>query len=73
MMLGTVLGVGEYLDRLSAELARLSQDDVRCLADLIFGAYRDGKTLFLIGNGGSACTASHLAEDLGKKLLEQYP
>ena len=69
MMLGTLLEVGEYLDRLRGELARLRQDDVRCLADLIYDTYRSGKTLFLIGNGGSACTASHLAEDLGKNCL----
>jgi D-sedoheptulose 7-phosphate isomerase len=69
MMLGTVLGVGEYLERLRSELARIGPADVQCLADLIYGAYQGEKSLFLIGNGGSACTASHLAEDLGKNCL----
>ena len=69
MMLGTVLGVEEYLDRLQSELARIRKDDVRRLANLIYDAYVGGKTVFLIGNGGSACTASHMAEDLGKNCL----
>ncbi len=69
MMLGTVLGVEEYLDRLQSELARLRKDDIRRLADLIYDAFLGGKTVFVIGNGGSACTASHMAEDLGKNCL----
>ena len=69
MMSGTVLDIGPYIDRLQRELGRVATDDVRRLADAIYDAYRDGKNVFLIGNGGSACTASHLAEDLGKNCL----
>lgn len=32
-------------------------------------AYREGRRLFLIGNGGSASTASHIACDLQKGIL----
>lgn len=32
-------------------------------------AYRDDRTLFLIGNGGSASNATHLAQDLNKGTL----
>jgi D-sedoheptulose 7-phosphate isomerase len=69
MMLGTVLGPGEYLDRLRCELDRIHKDEIQRLADLIHDTYLGEKSLFLIGNGGSACTASHLAEDLGKNCL----
>lgn len=68
-MLGTVLNVDQYLGRLQNELGRVCAEDVRCLADLLYDAYIHGKSVFLIGNGGSACTASHLAEDLGKNCL----
>jgi D-sedoheptulose 7-phosphate isomerase len=69
MMLGTSLNVEEYLTRLRDELARIDAAGVRRLADMIFDAYAHGNSVFLIGNGGSACTASHLAEDLGKNCL----
>jgi D-sedoheptulose 7-phosphate isomerase len=35
----------------------------------VCAAYRDGRQLFVAGNGGSAATASHLAADLGKTVL----
>jgi D-sedoheptulose 7-phosphate isomerase len=41
------------------------------MGELIYAAYVDGKSVFIIGNGGSACTASHLAEDLGKNCLRE--
>ena len=38
---------------------------------MIYAAWQGGNTVFVIGNGGSACTASHLGEDLGKGCLRQ--
>jgi D-sedoheptulose 7-phosphate isomerase len=70
-MLGTSLDVGPYFERLKAELGRVDPREVRCLSDLIFAAWEKGQFVFICGNGGSACTASHLAEDLGKGCLRQ--
>ena len=70
-MLGIQLDVGDYLDRLRTELARVDQDQVRQLADLIYRAWENEKFVFLFGNGGSATTSSHLAEDLGKNCLKE--
>jgi len=70
-MLGINLNIGDYLDRLQEELARVDRDQVRRLADLIYGAWEDEKFVFLFGNGGSATTCSHLAEDLGKNCLTE--
>ena len=39
------------------------------MADLIYDAWENGKFVFLFGNGGSACTCSHFAEDLGKNCV----
>ena len=39
------------------------------LADLLYQAWKDGRSVFIFGNGGSACSASHLCEDLGKGCL----
>jgi D-sedoheptulose 7-phosphate isomerase len=68
-MLGIELALPDYLTRLQTELARLDQAAIRTWADLLFQAWHHGRAVFLFGNGGSATTASHMAEDLGKSLL----
>ncbi len=70
-MLGTDLDVVAYLERLQTELGRVDPDEVRRLGDLVYEAWQGGRFVFIIGNGGSACTASHLAEDLGKNCLRE--
>jgi D-sedoheptulose 7-phosphate isomerase len=70
-MLGVELDVVAYLERLRTELGRVAPEEVRRLGDLVYEAWRDGRFVFIIGNGGSACTASHLAEDLGKNCLRE--
>ncbi len=49
--------------------ARLMQTDFSKLAEignLLLKAKADGRTIFLMGNGGSAATASHVTNDLVK-------
>jgi D-sedoheptulose 7-phosphate isomerase len=70
-MLGSTLDAPEYLARLHEEIDRVSQDELRRWADLIFGAWQEGKFVFIFGNGGSGTTASHMAEDLGKSSLRE--
>jgi D-sedoheptulose 7-phosphate isomerase len=59
----------EYLDRLITTLDRLPIDDVERLSETLYRAYRDEKQVFVLGNGGSASTASHMAADLGKNTI----
>jgi D-sedoheptulose 7-phosphate isomerase len=68
-MLGASLDLPSYLDRLNGEVARLNQADIRRWADLVYQAWVNGRFVFIIGNGGSGTTASHMAEDLGKSTL----
>ena len=68
-MLGATLALPAYLDRLSGELSRLNQADIQKWADLVYDAWASGRQVFIFGNGGSATTASHYAEDLGKSTL----
>ncbi len=70
-MLGTAIDIDPYLDRLQIELKRVDLDEVRRLADLLFHAWETGHFVFIFGNGGSACSATHLCEDLGKGCLRQ--
>jgi D-sedoheptulose 7-phosphate isomerase len=57
------------LDRLHAEIERVDAAEVRRLSDLIYQAWETGHFVFIFGNGGSACAATHLCEDLGKGCL----
>lgn len=65
-MLGFNLDIDQYLGRVQAELNQLNLAEARQLSDLLYHAWKDGRFVFILGNGGSATTASHLAEDLGK-------
>ena len=70
-MLGVNLDLDEYLNRLQAELDRVDRSEVTALADAIYEAWENERFVFVFGNGGSATTASHLAEDLGKGSLRE--
>jgi len=68
-MLGIHLDVAPYFQRLQTELTRLDLGAVQRLANLIYGAWVDRRFVFVLGNGGSAAFASHMAEDVGKGTL----
>ena len=55
-----------YLSHLQGVLERLSLGDVRQSIDLVMETYQADRQIFIIGNGGSASTASHIANDLSK-------
>jgi D-sedoheptulose 7-phosphate isomerase len=57
--------ITEYLDRLWSLLADLDARSVAQIAEILACA-RGCKRVFIIGNGGSAATASHFACDLSK-------
>lgn len=63
----------EYLDGLCRVIAMV---DERKIAELVFElqrAYDEDRQIFIIGNGGSAGTASHMACDLAKTVLGRKP
>ena len=68
-MLGATLDLPNYLARLNAEISRLNQAEIQKWADLVYQAWQNSRFVFIIGNGGSGTTASHMAEDLGKSTL----
>lgn len=58
--------VQNYFDGLQRCLAELSGPDIEEIANIIYEAHKRDKQVFIMGNGGSASTASHFACDLGK-------
>ncbi|MGH7926368.1 MAG: D-sedoheptulose-7-phosphate isomerase [Candidatus Binatia bacterium] len=63
--------VQEFLDLLS----RIDLDEIERVFHILRKARDHGGTIYLAGNGGSASTASHWANDLGKatKASQQNP
>lgn len=70
-MLGIQLNPRQFLDRVGEELGKIDPAQVQALADAVHACYRDGRTVFVIGNGGSGSNASHFCEDLGKGTLRR--
>ena len=58
--------VNDYLTRLRESVAAISQEEVWAVIHVLFQAWQDGRKIFICGNGGSAATASHMANDLNK-------
>lgn len=56
---------GVYIDRLVSILQRLDVAAVAKIIEIFLSARENGGTIFLMGNGGSAATADHFANDLG--------
>lgn len=71
-MLGQILGSKEYLDRVCQEIQLLDIGQLENLSRIIEEAYHAGRFVFIIGNGGSGSTASHLCEDLAKCTLRDF-
>ena len=56
----------EYLRQVREALAAVSEEEVLRIGEVLLRARRRGSTVYLLGNGGSASTASHAANDLTK-------
>jgi D-sedoheptulose 7-phosphate isomerase len=70
-MLGIQLAADAYLKRLQEEVDRVDRAALERWADLIYEAWDRQQTVFILGNGGSGTTASHMSEDLGKSTLPE--
>jgi D-sedoheptulose 7-phosphate isomerase len=63
----------EYFAGLKAVMDRVDLGRVAAFAGELEQAYREDRQIFIIGNGGSAGTASHMACDLAKTVAGRHP
>lgn len=56
--------IARYLGEAGEIIARIDRDSVAAFVDVLFEAWRAGRTIYTFGNGGSAAVAQHLACDL---------
>ncbi len=66
--------VGRYLDEVEEAVRKIDRSAVRLAVDALYACWERRGTTFVIGNGGSAATASHMMNDLMKcTLVEGQP
>jgi D-sedoheptulose 7-phosphate isomerase len=63
--------VDSYIKELQHCLEKLDKYAIYQAVEILFEAYENGKKIFILGNGGSAGIASHMACDLGKGTLNR--
>lgn len=60
--------ITNYFEKEKSTLDAISKEDLNTLMNLLVEAKDAGKTIFIMGNGGSAATASHYVCDFNKGI-----
>lgn len=61
--------INTYFSELEQMLQAISRPHLEAVLRLLEDAYHNGHRIFIMGNGGSAATASHFALDLAKNTI----
>jgi phosphoheptose isomerase len=69
LMEGNMDRVQSYVDEMHLTLDQLPLDLVNDLIEILFDARMSGRQVFIMGNGGSAATASHFVCDTCPRTL----
>jgi len=64
-----VESITNYFSELEQMMQALSLSDLQAVLSILEEAYHNGHRIFVMGNGGSAATASHFALDLAKNTI----
>lgn len=66
--------IDNYLEEMGTVIRDISRADIDRVIELLYRAWKERRTVFLMGNGGSASTATHFACDLAKcTIVEGRP
>lgn len=72
---GSVKSIGqfskEYFSYLLSVLGNLDENEINHLAETLELARSNGNTIFVAGNGGSAATATTMANDIGFDIIKK--
>jgi D-sedoheptulose 7-phosphate isomerase len=63
--------INSYIAELKDCLDDLDHAKIEEAIEILMGAYHKGRKVFIMGNGGSAANASHMACDVAKNTLER--
>src|SRR3990167_8394740 len=62
----------DYFREVKQVLDKVDLRTVEKAVQVMWAGYKMAKTIFFIGNGGSASTATHLAADIGKNTVVDH-
>lgn len=65
--------INDYISELQKTISELPISEIEEMIKAVLDAQERDAQIFVIGNGGSAATASHLAVDMGKGASLQSP
>jgi D-sedoheptulose 7-phosphate isomerase len=63
------MSIDRYLNQMRRIASEISREATDTAIEILFDAWHNGNTVFVMGNGGSASTATHLACDLAKYTI----
>ena len=66
---GLSAGIADFLDQCRSTIGKLDQERLSAIVECLLDVWRSGGKVFVMGNGGSASTASHFAADLAKYTI----
>jgi D-sedoheptulose 7-phosphate isomerase len=61
--------IKNYFSELERIIKEIDKEKIEQIIDILFDVWKDEKTIFLMGCGGSASTATHFACDLSKSTI----
>lgn len=64
--------ITEYFTKIKKILDNIPAEKIEKVSQILLEAYKKDKQVFIMGNGGSAATASHFACDLGKGTTQGH-
>ncbi len=63
--------INNYISRLKSTLDSLSREEIETFIKILIKARNNENTIYIMGNGGSAATASHFLGDIVKEIHGQ--
>jgi len=61
--------IENYFNEMVEIINSVSKDDIGKIVNVLFNAWKSKNKIFIMGNGGSASTATHFAGDLNKSTI----
>lgn len=61
--------INQYFKDMNDIIKRLPRKKINKVIEILYNAWKDGKHIFAMGNGGSASTATHFIADLNKTAI----
>jgi len=61
--------IDKYFTEMNEIIGKIDRGKIDEIIEMLFEAWENGNTIYCIGNGGSASTATHFAADLSKTTM----